>query len=179
MEKINQMYYFNHIFLIAIFNNCFSWKTFDRNILIPLGITKEWDSNVFTESLFSDGNNQRLVRKQLRRQFESFIEFFLSLCKIKIHDIKYLPSNYFEDELKREELKERSIRKQFVYEYLIQQYFNRNKDQYGKMKIQSYFLIPGFRLDSFNEPLNFMDGYIELWEIDFETVANEYMYGEM
>ncbi|MGK7959077.1 hypothetical protein [Crocosphaera sp.] len=176
VEEINQMYYFNHIFLIAVLNNCFSWKTFNKNILIPLGITKEWDPNVFTESLFSDGNNQRLVRKQLRRQFQLFIELF---CKIYVIDRKYLSDNYFQDELKREELKERSIRKQFVYEYLIQKQLKKNEEQYSDLKIQSEFWIPKFRLDSLSKPLKFMDDYISLWKVDFETVANEYIYGEM
>lgn len=176
VEQINQMYYFNHIFLIAIFDNCFSWKTFDRNILIPLGITKEWESNVFTKSLFSDDNNQRLVRKQLRIKFQLFIELF---CKIYVIDLKYLSDNYFQNGLKREELKERSITKQFVYEYLIQKQLNKNEDKYSDLKIQSKFSIPGFRLNSFSKKLDFMDNYIELWKIDFETVANEYIYGEM
>ena len=54
--------------------------------------------------------------------FKLFIESFLSLFQIgrvEIYDVKYLSSNYFEDQSNREELKERSVRKQFLYEYLI------------------------------------------------------------
>ncbi len=174
LNEINQMYYFNHIFLIAIFNNWFSWKTFNENILIPLGVTEEWNSNVFTISLFRD-NNLNVIRKK----FELFVKSFLSLCQITIHDVKYLSSNYFEDQSKREELKERSVRKQFLYEYLVQKQSKKNKNEYSDLKIQSHFWIPWFHLEFFREKLYFMDDYIKLWKIDFETVANEYIYGEM
>uniref|UniRef100_UPI0018E55547 hypothetical protein n=1 Tax=Cyanothece sp. BG0011 TaxID=2082950 RepID=UPI0018E55547 len=78
-----------------------------------------------------------------------------------------------------EKLKEKSIRKQFLYEYLIQKQLEKNQDQYSDLKIQSQFGIPGFRLDSFSKKLDFMDDYISLWKIDFETIANEYIYGEI
>ncbi|MGK7955332.1 MAG: hypothetical protein AB4063_08730 [Crocosphaera sp.] len=176
-DEVYKMYYFNHIFLIAALNNYFSWEIFKHNILTPLGVTEKEEDNVFQSSLFRVYNMNRI-----KEMFELFIKSFLSLFQlggVDIYDIKYLSYNYFKDESRRQELKERSIRKQFLYEYLIQKQLEKNKDQYSNLKIQSKFWIPGFRLDSFNEPLNFMDDYIELWKIDFETVANEYIYGEM
>ncbi|MDJ0660047.1 MAG: hypothetical protein QNJ42_11240 [Crocosphaera sp.] len=184
-DKVYKMYYFNHIFLIAVLNNYFSWEMFKQNILTPKGVTEKWDSTVLTKSLFRYYNDNKSIRNPLqciREEFELFIKSFLSLFqlgRIKIYDIKYLSSNYFQDGLNREKLKERSIRKQFVYEYLIEKQLTKNEDEYSDLKIQSKFWIPGFRLDSLSEPLNFMDNYIELYKINFETVANEYIYGEM
>ena len=158
---------------------------FKQNIRTPLGVTEKSNSNVLTKSLFRYYNDTKSIRNRLqciREEFELFIESFLSLFQlggVEVYDIKYLSSNYFQDKLKKEELKERSVRKQFLYEYLIQKQLEKNKHQYSDLKIQSYFWIPGFHLDSFGKKLDFMDDYIKLWKIDFETVANEYIYGEM
>ncbi|MDJ0508040.1 MAG: hypothetical protein QNJ64_02110 [Crocosphaera sp.] len=178
-DGIYKMYYFNHIFLLSILNNYLSWEMFKQNILTPLGVgvTEKKQDNVFRLSLFRGYNINRL-----QEMFELFTESFLSLFQlggVDIYDIKYLSYNYFQYQSKREELKERSIRKQFLYEYLIQKKLEKNKEKYSDLKIQSHFWIPGFRLDSFSEKIDFMDDYIKLWKIDFETVANEYIYGEM
>jgi len=168
---------FNHFFYIALEKNITEWDDFVKEILQPLDISCDnhfsWSSssNVFIHSFF-----RHLTPKELKEQFVTFTNQILS--NIEIIDIKYMSSDYLRDSTKIEEIKRRSVRKQFVYEYLIQKELERRQDKFSNLSIQSSFWLPSYRPDDPNlieDGETFMDGYIQLKNINFAVLAENYV----
>jgi hypothetical protein len=160
------MYYFNHLFYIAIKNQITDFDIF---------ITKCNKSQVFQSSVFRYKNTA-----DLKKKFNDFIQLFFNQYEIyfEIIDIKYLDTKYFRDTNKIEEIKRRSIRKQFVYEHLLQKTLEKRKAQYSNfLSIRSSFWLPSYLPDD-SELLQdsdpFMDGYIKLKKVNFKLLAETY-----
>jgi hypothetical protein len=168
-EDIHKMYYFNHLFYIAI-----KKKITDGDIFI----TKLGDlckkSPVFQSSVLRDKNTAHLKKK-----FNDFTQLFLNQYEMffEIIDIKYLDTKYFRDTNKIEQIKRRSVRKQFVYEHLLQKTLKDREDQYSNLSIRSSFWLPSYLPDD-SELLKdsdaFMDGYIKLKKVNFKLLAETY-----
>ncbi|MBD2317581.1 hypothetical protein [Phormidium tenue] len=181
-----KMHNFNHLFYIALEKHISIWDDFVQEILQPLNIScddyssyfhKSFECNVFTDSFF-----RNLTPQELKEKFTSFIKLisnrFNSMFNFDIIDIKYMNSDYFKDSTKIEEIKSRSVRKQFVYEYLLQKYLDQRKDKFSDLPIRSSFWLPSYRPDDPNlieEGETFMDGYIQLKNINFAVLAENYI----
>jgi hypothetical protein len=164
-EDIHKMYYFNHLFYIAIKNQITDFDIF---------ITKCNKSQVFQSSVFRYKNTA-----DLKKKFNDFIQLFFNQYEIyfEIIDIKYLDTKYFRDTNKIEEIKRRSIRKQFVYEHLLQKTLEKRKDQYSNLSIRSSFWLPSYLPDDselLQDDSTFMDGYIKLKNVNFKLLAETY-----
>ncbi|MEG4326070.1 hypothetical protein [Microcoleus sp. herbarium5] len=164
-EDIHKMYYFNHLFYIAI-----KKKFTDFDIFI----TKIRDlcnkSQVFQLSVLRDKSTEHLKKK--------FNDFLQHEIYFEIIDIKYLDTKYFRDPNKIEEIKRRSIRKQFVYEHLLQKTLEKRKDQYSNLSIRSSFWLPSYLPDDselLQDSSTFMDGYIKLKNVNFKLLAETYL----
>jgi hypothetical protein len=178
-EYLHKMYYFNHLFYLAIKNQITDWDRFNTKILQPLGIFsgpfyKGPRSNVFNASLFRDRDVEWVKGK-----FNDFIRQFLNQYDflVGVIDIKYLDTKYFQDRNKIEEIKRRSIRKQFVYEHLLQKTLEKRKDQYSNLSIRSSFWLPSYLPDDselLQDSSTFMDGYIKLTNVNFKLLAETY-----
>jgi hypothetical protein len=178
-EYLHKMYYFNHLFYLAIKNQITDWDRFNTKILQPLGIFsgplyRDPRFDVFKLSLF----RYRDV-EWVKEKFNNFIQQFLNQYDlfVGVIDIKYLDPKYFQDRNKIEEIKRRSIRKQFVYEHLLQKTLEKRKDQYSNLSIQSSFWLPSYQPDDselLQDSLPFMDGYIKLKNVNFKLLAETY-----
>ncbi len=116
----------------------------------------------------------------MKRSFNNFIQQVLNQYEtfFEIIDIKYLTSEYFCDHNKIEEIKRRSVRKQFVYEYLLQKSLERKNDQFSNLSLRSSFWLPSYRpndSDLLEEGATFMDGYIQLKNVNFMVLAESYL----
>lgn len=198
IDFLHKMYYFNHLFFLALEKDIRDSDGFFDEIILPLGT-----NNALTESLLRGYQNHKdrsIDRTKINRAFSDFIsqleekygmsmvkrifaEFFQSAefenkDAIEIIDVKYLDSNYFFDSSKIEEIKKRSVRKQFVYEYLLQKHLEKRKDKYSDLPIRSSFWLPSYRPDDLNlieDGETFMDGYIQLKNINFAILAENYI----
>jgi hypothetical protein len=178
-EYLHKMYYFNHLFYLAIKNQITDWDRFNTKILQPLGIFsgplyRDPRFGVFNLSLFRDRDVEWLKEK-----FNNFIQQFLNLYDffVGVIDIKYLDTKYFQNRHKIEEIKRRSIRKQFVYEHLLQKTLENRKDQYSNLSIRSSFWLPSYLPDDselLQDSSTFMDGYIKLKNVNFKLLAETY-----
>jgi hypothetical protein len=181
--KLVEMHDFNHLFYIALEKHITTWDNFAKEILYPLdncfdnSFFRFENSNVFTDSFF------RVLRPQdLKEGFTNFINLvsnrFNSIFSFEIIDIKYMSSDYFKDPTKIEEIKNRSVRKQFVYEYLLQKHLEKRKDKFSDLPICSSFWLPSYRPDDPNlieDGETFMDGYIQLKNVNFAVLAENYI----
>ncbi|MEG4055074.1 MULTISPECIES: hypothetical protein [unclassified Microcoleus] len=163
-EDIHKMYYFNHLFYIAI-----KKKFTDFDIFI----TKIRDlcnkSQVFQLSVLRDKSTEHLKKK-----FNDFIQHEIYF---EIIDIKYLDTKYFLDPNNIEEIKRKSVRKQFVYEHLLQKTLEKRKDQYRNLSIRSSFWLPSYLPDDselLQDSSTFIDGYIKLKNVNFKLLAETY-----
>jgi hypothetical protein len=186
LDNLLEMRNFNHFFFIALEKGITRWKDFVQDILLPLNISYENpnivfdcspNSNVFTKSLFRD-----LKPKVLEELFTSFISLLSNIenafPNIEITDIKYITSNFFKDSTNIEDIKDKSVRKQFVYEYLLHKYLDERKDKFSDLPIRSSFWLPSYRPDDPNlieDGETFMDGYIQLKNINFAILAENYI----
>lgn len=179
-EYLHKMYYFNHLFYLALKNQITDWDRFDKKILQPLGIFSGsfYDDprfNIFNFSLLRDRDVE-----WLREKFNAFIQQILNQdeCFCEIIDIKYLDNKYLRNPNKIEEIKYRNIRKQFVYEHLLQKTLEKRKDQYSKLSIRSSFWLPSYLPDDselLQDSSTFMDGYIKLKNVNFKLLAETYL----
>ena len=185
LDNLLEMRNFNHFFFIALEKGITKWEDFVQVVLLPLDISYNNpniifecspNSNVFTRSIF-----RYLTPKALEKLFTSFISLLSDLedafPNIEITDIKYVSSSFFKDSTKIEKIKNRSICKQFVYEYLLQKYLKNRKDKFSDLPIRSSFWLPSYRPDDPNlieEGETFMDGYIQLKNINFAVLAENY-----
>ena len=175
-----KMHDFNHLFYIALESHITEWDSFVQEILNPLGINisnRFIGSNVFTYSLFRSCSPE-----DLKGQFSKFTnllsDYSNSIFNFDIVDIKYMSPDYLKNSTKIEEIKIRSIRKQFVYEYLLQKYLEKTRDKFCDLPIHSSFWLPSYRPDDPNlieEGETFMDGYIQLKNINFAVLAENYI----
>jgi len=168
-EDIHKMYYFNHLFYIAIKNKFTDFDIF---------FTKLRDlcnkSKVFQSSVLRDKNTAHLKKK-----FNDFSQLFFNHYEIyfEIIDIKYLDTKYFVSQNNIEEIKRRSIRKQFVYEHLLQKTLEKSNDLYSNGSIRSSFWLPSYLPDDselLQDSSPFMDGYIKLKNVNFKLLAETY-----
>jgi len=168
-EDIHKMYYFNHLFYIAIKNKFTDFDIF---------FTKLRDlcnkSKVFQSSVLRDKNTAHLKKK-----FNDFSQLFFNHSEIyfEIIDIKYLDTKYFVSQNNIEEIKRRSIRKQFVYEHLLQKTLEKSNDLYSNGSIRSSFWLPSYLPDDselLQDSSTFMDGYIKLTNVNFKLLAETY-----
>ena len=168
-EDIHKMYYFNHLFYIAIKNKFTDFDIF---------FTKLRDlcnkSKVFQSSVLRDKNTAHLKKK-----FNDFSQLFFNHSEIyfEIIDIKYLDTKYFVSQNNIEEIKRRSIRKQFVYEHLLQKTLEKSNDLYSNGSIRSSFWLPSYLPDDselLQDSSPFMDGYIKLTNVNFKLLAETY-----
>jgi hypothetical protein len=177
---LHKMCYFNHFFYLALEKQILEWDSFYEEILKSLGIFLGRDYsnskfNVFTKSLLRDYSFE-----EMKRSFNNFIQQVLNQYErfFEIIDIKYLTSEYFCDRNKIEEIKRRSVRKQFVYEYLLQKSLERKNDQFSNLSLRSSFWLPSYRpndSDLLEEGATFMDGYIQLKNVNFMVLAESYL----
>lgn len=187
LDSLLEMRNFNHFFFVASEKGITKWENFVQEVLLPLDISYNnpnvtfecsTNSNVFTRSLF-----RWLTPKALEKLFTSFINLLSDIedvfpNNIEIIDIKYISSNLFKDDTKIEEIKNRSVRKQFVYEYLLQKHLEKRKDKFSDLPIRSSFWLPSYRPDDPNlieDGETFMDGYIQLKNINFAILAENYI----
>ena len=191
LEEIQKMYYLNHFFYLALDENLVTWESFLKNIFEPLKIsyisnltkTPKNTDNAFTHSLFRDGSSSRMIDfKELKEKFNNFINqaFFLfkDLFEIEIIDVKYEVDSNFRDPNQINHFKSKDIRKQFVYEYLLQKHLEKREDQFSDLPIRSSFWLPSYRPDDSNlieDGETFMDGYIQLKNINFAVLAENYI----
>ena len=163
-EDIYKMYYFNHLFYIAIKNKITDFDIFITKIR-DLGNKYK----VFLKSVLRDKKTAHLTKK--------FNDFIQHESYFEIIDIKYLDTKYVRARNKIEEIKRRSIRKQFVYEHLLQKTLKDREDQYSNLSIRSSFWLPSYLPDD-SELLKdsdaFMDGYIKLKKVNFKLLAETY-----
>jgi hypothetical protein len=192
-EYIHKMCLFNHLFYIALEMEITTWDDFDLKLLKPLGVVfdlnlswRDSHSNAFTHSLFRDRATQSMYSvESIKQEFVHFIEqalkistLYADLFEVNIIDVKYLISDYFKDINEIENIKKRSVRKQFVYEYLVQRGLQRRRDKYKNLNICSSFWLPSYRPDDPNlieDGETFMDGYIQLKNINFTLLAENYI----
>ncbi|MBL1203203.1 MAG: hypothetical protein FWK04_30060 [Nostoc sp. GBBB01] len=180
-EKLALMYRLNHIFYIAIKNGICTRDGFCNFLLDTFQI--HIGNNVFYTSLFRGYSSNFLQYienglsgdegNEIVSMFENFIKQISYLCLI---DIKYLLSNYLLDQKNIKEIKERSIRKQFAYEYLLQNFIEKNKN-FSDIEIVSRFWLPTHKNDgSLVESVSgFLDGYIGLRNLNFTIIADSYV----
>lgn len=179
-DSLHKMSYFNHFFYLALKRRIVEWDRFYTEILQPLGVFfglhhNDPRVNVFTQSLFRDYSIERL-----KKEFDNFIQKIFIQHKefFEIIDIKYLTSDYIHDYKEIDNIKCRSVRKQFVYEYLLQKALERKKHQLSNLSIRSSFWLPSYRPNDSNlledgEP--FMDGYIQLKNVNFMLLSEAYL----
>jgi hypothetical protein len=185
-ECLHKMYYFNHLFYIALREDIFDWNSFEEKILNTLSIKfdlrhNSFGGNVFTHSLLRYYCVEGRVegrKEEFQHQFDSTMKRIEGICNqyFELIDIKYLTESYFRNNENLEEIKSRSIRKQFVYEHLLQKWLE-NEGQ-SKRAIKSSFWLPNFFAhgDTLSETTSdFIGGYIQLKNIDFMTLANSYI----
>ena len=182
-ESVHKMYYFNHVFYLALENLITDWERFDKQILQSLGVFsgdhyEDEKFNVFQVSLLRDGI-QDITVKKMRERFDKFIQIVLNQkeCFCEIIDIKYLDTKYFREPNNIEEIKRKSVRKQFVYEHLLQRTLEKRKDQYSNLSIRSSFWLPSYLPDDselLQDDSTFMDGYIKLKNVNFKLLAETY-----
>jgi hypothetical protein len=182
-ESVHKMYYFNHVFYLALENLITDWERFDKQILQSLGVFSGYHYedekfNVFQVSLLRDGI-QDITVKKMRERFDKFIQIVLNQkeCFCEIIDIKYLDTKYFREPNNIEEIKRKSVRKQFVYEHLLQRTLEKRKDQYSNLSIRSSFWLPSYLPDDsewLQDDSTFMDGYIKLKNVNFKLLAETY-----
>jgi hypothetical protein len=181
-----EMHDFNHFFYIALEKHITKWDDFVQQILSPLNISCDNYSSKFEGSsecnVFTDSFFRGLTPQDLKEKFTHFINLisnrFSSVFNFEIIDIKYMSSDYLKDSTKIEEIKSRSIRKQFVYEYLLQKHLEKRKDKFSDLPIRSSFWLPSYRPDDPNlieEGEIFMDGYIQLKNVNFAVLAENYI----
>ena len=178
-EYLHKMYYFNHLFYLALKNQITDWDKFETKIIQPLGI---FSGSFYDDPRFNVFNFSLLRYKDvewMREKFNDFIRQFLNQdeCFCEIIDIKYLDTKYFRDPNKIEEIKRRSIRKQFVYEHLLQKTLEKRKDQYSNLSIRSSFWLPSYLPDDselLQDSSTFLDGYIKLKNVNFKLLAETY-----
>lgn len=175
LECLHKLCYLNHFFYLALEKGVKSWDEFQGSILKPLDITFVVKTNVFSASLF-----RYHAREEVKQDFEEFIRqaAVLTADSIKIVDVKYMSQKYLRDKNRVKEIKERSIRKQFLYEYLLQKMLEKECSIYREIAINSVFWIPGCRLDNagiIEAAPTFMDGFIELQDINFLELARSYL----
>lgn len=167
-EELHKMYYFNHLFYIAIKNHIT-----DSDIFIQKLDKLCSNSNVFKKSVLRDKKTAHLKKK-----FNDFSQLFLNKYKyFEIIDIKYLDTKYVRDRNKFEEIKRISIRKQFVYEHLLQRTLENRNDPYSNLSIQSSFWLPSYQpgdSEFLQDDSTFMDGYIKLKNVNFKLLAETY-----
>jgi hypothetical protein len=199
IDFFHKMYYFNHLFFLALEKDIRDADRFFDEIILPLGT-----NNALTESLLrgyqnpKDRNIDRIKLKHIFSDFISQLEEKYGMLTVKrifaefsqssqvgnkdiieIIDVKYLDFNYFLDSSKIEDMKKISVRKQFVYEYLLQKHLEKRKDKFSDLPIRSSFWLPSYRPDDPNlieDGETFMDGYIELKNINFAVLAENYLY---
>jgi len=173
--KIHELYYLNHVFYLAIKKHIFSDNYFKKEMNQLL------KSDVFHRSLFRIDlrkDDKEYIINQVTEDYQKFLKkiFSLGLDKIEIIDVKYFEEKYFFNADNIEKIKATSVRKQFVYEYLLAKYIQKHQSKFSQSKIVSEFWIPGDRQnDGIENKQKFMDGYIELCSLDFETVAQTYL----
>jgi hypothetical protein len=199
VHDLSKMHYFNHFFYIALEKDITDWDSFDKQILKPLDINFDMHlssidpkSNVFTHSLFRDkATSSTYSSKYIKDEFTRFIKQALDFNKIEIIDIKYLTADHFGDSSNINDIKSKSIRKQFVYEYLLQKNLEARKDEFSNLTINSSFWLPIYQShsskllslflnlphysDLIRDGETFMDGYIQLKNINFELLAENYI----
>ena len=180
-----EMHDFNHLFYIALEKHITKWDDFVRQILSPLNISCDSYSSSFEYSsecnVFTDSFFRGLTPQDLKEKFTTFINLifnrFNSIFNFDIIDVKYMNSDYLKDSTKIEEIKSRSVRKQFVYEYLLQKHLEKRKDKFSDLPIRSSFWLPSYRPDDPNlieDGETFMDGYIQLKNVNFAVLAESY-----
>ncbi|MCF2145107.1 hypothetical protein IQ276_001300 [Desmonostoc muscorum LEGE 12446] len=180
-DKLALMYRLNHIFYIAIKNGVCTRDSFCNFLLNTFQIHIE--NNVFKTSLFR-GYAYNFIRyiknglsddegDEMVSMFENFIQKISYLCLI---DVKYLLSNYLLDQNNIKEIKDRSVRKQFTYEYLLQEFIEKNK-HFSDIEIISRFWLPTYKNDCpLVEPASgFLDDYIGLRNLNFTIIADSYV----
>lgn len=178
-DCLHKMLYFNHLFYLAIEKWITDWDKFQEEILQSLGIVfglryNDPKSNVFTHSLF-----RYYTVEMVKEKFNVFVTKYLKQNQFcfEIIDIKYLHYEDFFDINNIENIKRRSIRKQFVYEYLLQKFLEHNK-QFINFNICSSFWLPTYETDNLDiqeEGVTFMDGYIQLKNVNFMMLAESYV----
>lgn len=195
---LHKMYYFNHLFFLALEKDIRDPDRFYEEVIVPIGT-----NNALTESLlvrYKNYKDRNIDKTKIKRAFSDFIsqleeKYGILMAKkmfaefsqsaeiehkdtIEIIDIKYLDSNYFLDSSKIEDIKKRSVRKQFVYEYLLQKHLEKRKDKFSDLTIRSSFWLPSYRPDDPNlieDGETFMDGYIQLKNVNFAVLAENYI----
>jgi hypothetical protein len=191
-EYLHKMKYFNHFFYLAVEKQILDGNRFNEEILQPLGVI--WGlrynnprGNVFTHSLLRDYCiipynciKPKYSIKDMKSKFNNFIQQVLNQYEefFEIIDVKYLTSEYFCDRNKIEDIKRRSVRKQFVYEYLLQKTLERKNEPFSNLSIRSSFWLPSYRpndSDLLEEGATFMDGYIQLKNVNFMVLAESYL----
>ena len=177
---LHKMCYFNHLFYLGLEKHITDWNQFLEEILQPLGVifglrSNDSRRNVFTHSLlryYSVENIEKNFNNFIQQTLSQYEEFF------EVIDIKYLSSEYFCDLNKIEDIKRRSVRKQFVYEHLLQRALERKNDRFSNLSIRSSFWLPSYQPDNsdlLEEGSTFMDGYIQLKNVNFMVLAESYL----
>ncbi|MEM7067049.1 MAG: hypothetical protein AAF572_28280 [Cyanobacteria bacterium P01_B01_bin.77] len=190
-KYLHKMYFFNHLFYLALRKGITVWNEFLNDILQPLSVSfnlrhNSSKGNVITHSLLREycvvvrgESNSRPKSELLKDNFEHFMEKAKDIYKgfFEVIDVKYLTEEWFLDKKNIEDIKNRSVRKQFVYEYLLQKYLESDRDKSNRV-IQSSFWLPKTPVagNSFSEPgAEFMNGCIHLRNIDFMKIAQAYL----
>jgi hypothetical protein len=108
--------------------------------------------------------------------FDKFLQATIttSAC-LNIVDIKYLDSDYFKNGENYRDAKERSIRKQFLYEYLLQQYIQKN-NKLKDLEVKSCFWIPSYcNEDTVFKTKSILGGHIDLSSVNFNKIVDDYL----
>ncbi|MBC6481372.1 MAG: hypothetical protein GDA56_30085 [Hormoscilla sp. GM7CHS1pb] len=174
-DEIHKMYYLNHVFYRAINQHIFPGKNF------AIFINKLLTYKVFHSSLLridTQHKSKEYIINQVSKKYQFFIEtiFLLGLYNMNVIDVKYFEEKIFFNADNLEKIKATSVRKQFVYEYLLAKYIQRNQSKFSQANIVSEFWLPGYKQNSgIENKQKFMDGYIELCSLDFETLAETYL----
>ena len=170
-EDIKVMETFNHIFYFAFRLGVKSSESF----LELLHNFQPFESGVFKLSLFRDRQSSDIAE-----EFDTFLQKMFNFYEVlleELHliDIKYSSLSYYADSVNIESIKSRSIRKQFVYEYLLERFFQKNFNKVPK--IQSSFCLPAYSpsADIFTPSPTYLDGYLSLTEVDFFTMVESYL----
>ncbi|MFN5855073.1 MAG: hypothetical protein ACK456_04110 [Pseudanabaenaceae cyanobacterium] len=188
-DEILKMCSFNHFFFLALEKGITKWNIFVEEILKPLNININWIRNTYsTYNVFTESLLRRIPPRRLEEKFTEFMDGLSGINSIsdidnvlpntEIIDIKYMTSDYLKNSSNIEEIKCRSVRKQFVYEHLIQKYLERRKDKFSELSIRSSFWIPSYRPEDpklIENGETFMDGYIQLKNINFTVLAEKYI----
>jgi hypothetical protein len=169
-DTLSLMKKLNHLFYLAIKNNIHT-----SNDFLSFLNNKRYFGNThcLKNSVLRYGSERGVDYTIIGNKFKIFRESISPY--LQILDIKYLDESYFVDDANQRELKERSVRKQFVYEYLLQQQINQ-LDEFKKMEIKSKFWLPCWHNDNNVVKTNskYLDGYIELNNINFKIIVNSY-----